>query len=223
MAKEDLIYQTITRANYEYESFWTSYPNRNIAKANLLAKLGYTQTWNLQYEGWKSVFNLINRLKIMPQYKIAYEMRRNLKERGLDADPRKNATYDRLDLLSGEQVAEFINLWQEYSANYMDNFTSVPILRCNYQIGEKTAIEGGIQWMRIFDRITETNSYSKVTKVAQITSKDNYAGYNIALMFGVNMYDFAYDINRYDSFLSTGSPYNQHYSQLFVKIYAGVK
>ena len=99
---------------------------------------------------------------------------------------------------------------------------SVPLLRCNYQLAGKTRLETGIQWMRTFDRISENNSYSKTVKVAQIVSRDNYAGYNITIMFGINIMDYTGDINFYDQYIGTGIKYNDHLSEVFARIYAGL-
>jgi hypothetical protein len=222
MGIDKKFYETKTRADFTYESFWEPYPSRSIVKSYFLTKLGYTKKWSFEYEGWKSVINLMNRLKVMPQFKIAYELRKNLKENGEDADPRKMSQYSREDLLSLDDQAIFKNLWQEYSSNYTDYLLSVPLVRCNFQIAEKTVLEAGIQWMRAFDRVTEPNSFTKVSRVVQITNRDSYAGYNIALMFGLNAWDYTYDINRHDPLLDTGKEFNNHFSQVFAKVYAGL-
>jgi hypothetical protein len=221
MKISDSLYITKTRADYSYESFWESYGTRNIAKSFFVNKFGYLQQWNLEYEGWKSVFNILNRFEVIPQYKIGYELSRNLKERGEEKDPRKIPRFARPDRLLDDELAEYRNLWQEYDANTEDYVLSVPILRCNFKIAEKTRLETGVQWMRAFDRITEANSFYKNVKIAQIKTEDNYAGYNIALIIGVNSVTEQYDINLKDQYLGTGSSFNSHFSEVFAKIYAG--
>ena len=124
-------------------------------------------------------------------------------------------------LLLTDTVA-YKNQWEEYNNNTEDNLLSVPILRCNFQIAEKTRLEGGIQWMRSYDRISQTNSYQKVSKVAQVVSSDSYAGYNVSIMFGINIFDYTYDTNLWDRLLYTGSQYNEHHSEIFARVYAGL-
>ncbi len=205
-----------------YESYWQQYPERTIAKSYLMTKFGYIKKWNLEYEGWRRAFNILNRFEILPQYKIAYEFRRNLKARGIEADPRNDEKYGVPRLLSEDELVEFMNRWWEYDENTDDYIMSAPIVRCNFQIAERTKLEMGIQWQRNYDRITQTGSYSKVSKVAQIVSKDSYAGYNVSIMFGVNVQDTEGDTNLRDPILITGLPYNPHYSTVFARIYAGL-
>lgn len=221
LKKDEHLYITKTRADYTYESFWETYPDRAIAKTFFVNKFGYAQKWSLEYEGWQSMLNVLNRLTIEPQFKLAYEFKRNLKSTGSveDTDPRKNA---RVSKMSEDEQATYKNDWQEFDANTEDFLLSVPILRANYQIAEKTRLEAGIQWMKTFDRVSEQNSFAKTVKVAQIVTRDNYAGYNIALIIGLNNVKTNYDVNLRDELLGTGSEFNPYNSEFFAEIYAGL-
>lgn len=212
------------RDSLAYESFWEPYYARTIAKAYLMLKFGYSKKWNLEYEGWRSALNIFNRLTVIPQYKVAYDFRRNIKKTGDtgELDPRDDSNFFYPDLLTPAQATEYKNRWGEYDNNTEDNLLSVPLLRINFQIAEKTALEAGMQWMRSYDRITQTNSFSKMSKVAQIVSRDSYAGYNVSIMFGINIADYDYDTNLRDRFLYTGSDYNEHHSEVFARVYAGL-
>lgn len=218
-AMSDSLYITKTRYDYTYESFWQDYKARNIAKSYFIAKCAYTQKFKIEYSDWRSVFSFLDRLEIIPQYKFAYELRKNLKEGG-NIDPRENeSAYS----LSGDAgITKYRNDFQEYDANTEDYILSVPILRLNYKIAERTQLQTGVQWMRAFDRITETNNFLKTKYIAQIMSRDNYAGYQVSIVFGMSRERLLFDVNAYDPILWTGSSHNIHDSKIFAKVYAGI-
>ncbi len=222
MAIAEKLYITKTRADYTYESFWESYPSRRILKSYFINKLGYTQKWSVEYDGWKSVFNLLNRFSIMPQYKLSYEFKKNVLNSVENIDPRTLEKYKTSSNLTDSDLSEFVNLWGEYSANTKDFILSVPILLCNFKVAENTVLNTGIEWMRAFDRVTQTASFGKTRKIAQVVSKYNYQGYNVALLIGFDVVDQTWDLNYFDSVLKTGSAFNVSNSEFFARIYAGV-
>lgn len=213
----------LTKANLDsvaYESDWEGYASRTIAKSNLIQKFGYKKTWDYSFEGWRSVFNLANRLEILPQYKVSYEFRRGL-EAGA-GDPREGSLYAIQHLLPETTQTQLRLQWLDYEQNTESFLMSVPILRCNFKVASRTRIESGIQWQRAYDQITPENSYARTTKIAQLVSRDNYAGYNIAIMFGVHVADTYADVNIRNDLLDTGSRTNQHTSEIFARVYAGL-
>ena len=90
------------------------------------------------------------------------------------------------------------------------------------KIAEKTKFEAGIEWMRAFDRVAEEESFFRTMKIAQVVSRDNFSGYNIALIFGLSVKEDNYDINQYDDILKTGHEFNNMDSEVFARIYAGL-
>ncbi len=221
-AIDDTFFVTKTMPDYTYRSFWEPYPDRIIAKTYFINKVGYTQKFNLDMGGWKSVFNVLNRFSIESQYKLSYEFKKNLKEKDVEKDPRKKPEYANLNTLTKGGIVDFQNEWQEYSQNTTDLLLSVPIVRLNFKIAERTMLQAGVQWMRSVDRMVETESFYKVKKVAQIISQDNYQGYNVAIVVGFDTWSQKWDINYHDSILNTGRDFNLSYSKVFAEIYAGL-
>ena len=164
---------------------------------------------------------MLHRFSVIPQYKFSYELKKNVFNGEDNVDPRTLAEY-KTGALTDEKLSEYINRWSEYSANTDDFLLSVPILLCNFKVAENTYLNTGIEWMRAFDRVTQTASFSKTRKIAQIISNYNYQGYNVALLIGLDVVDQRWDVNYFDSVLKTGSNFNVSNSEFFARIYAGI-
>jgi len=205
-----------------FESVWDSYKDRAYAKSNLIQKFGYRKTWDYSFEGWRSALNVLNRIEVLPQYKVSYEFRQSLKTAPGDEDPRTTQLYSFVSQLHDTAQMRMRNEWLDYAQNTQQFLMSVPILRCNFQIASKTRIESGIQWQRAYDQLTPTNSYSRTTKIAQLVSRDNYGSYNVAIILGLHTADIYADANIRSDLFDTGIELNQHTSEIFVRVYAGL-
>ncbi|MFP4521208.1 MAG: hypothetical protein ACLFQK_03600 [Fibrobacterota bacterium] len=157
--------------------------------------------------------NLLNNLKIIPQYKFSYE-----KSSSQIEDPRISYRPG----MTNEQIINARINWWSYSEQNSDDLLSVPILRFEYKIGERTYLEFGRQWYREIDRMLGENCHQRNTTSIQVVSKGSVDGQHISVIFGYKRLSKDYDFNtEAHPIYSYGEDYDKSTSNLFVKIYAG--
>lgn len=226
-----------------FDSRWQPYHDRFIGELFLSKRLSYRIGFNNAYEDWRRVFNPLNRLEIIPQYKLSFFGSRELVG-PTERDPRDlerhirfdisgpegepdgviDSTYDNVgDTL--EHVSDARIAANEYRQNNSSIFLNVPLLRANYKIAENTQFQLGMQWLRTVDFITPEANSLGLTTVGQIVSRANYKGYNVTLHIGAKWYRMNYDINFQDPVLlqtaRTGRRFDRRGWEFFAQIFSG--
>jgi hypothetical protein len=222
---------------------WKPYDSRFIGDFDLINKFQYSIKFENEYDDWRGMFNFVNRLEIVPQYKLGFSLRKEFM--GPDesrTDPRNialNRTFDKnkdgtvdnvldnLDEQAWGRLEEIVDTWSVYQRNNNAYLINVPILKANYKIAEQTKLELGSQFMRTYDIISPENNINKITLLAQIVSKSQYKGYSVTFFLGARWYQNNYDVNAVDPVLNTfstggGSMFDQKGYELFAKLYSGI-
>jgi hypothetical protein len=187
-----------------------------VLDVNWAGRLRYDFLFPTTYDdGWRAkLLNPLKRLKISPQFKLSYDFKYDTKT---NTDPRSGA-FDPFKLEDQLKFTEF------YERN-QNVITTTPILRANYQLGEKTSFEFGRQWKNVSNIFFPEESHTKVTTLVQVRSSDTYKGNNIALIFGMNLTSYDYNLEGqlgYDRNLGLGSLYDQNTFEIFARIYSGI-
>ncbi len=237
---DDLVYSP---KNYmpgltdRYGDEWKAYENRLVLEGHAVNRVQYRVKFNTEYEGWKSVFNFLNRLEIIPQYKIHYSMRRELF--GPDEtqeDPRNlkdniEADYDRdgeiddiLDDVGAnlDSVEAMRERWDTYSRNNESYLLNAPILRLDYKIAENTKFQFGYQWLRFYDMVSEESNFSSHVFLGQVVSKAQWKGYSVTFFLGGKYSLYDYDVNHRDAVVGAGSLYDYGRYEFFAKLFSGI-
>ena len=216
---------------------WEPYDSRAIGEAYLVNRVSYKIGFKNEYEDWRRYFNFLNRLEIIPQYKISYSMSQEVQGQGT-GDPRTidkleenyrmdvnhdgkiDSTFDNVgDNLERYTQARIDQM--QYRQNNKSMLLNVPILRVNYKIAENTQFQLGVQGLRLVDFISPEQNKFSLTTLAQVVSKASYRGYNVTFFLGVEWQDNKWDINAYDPVLDIGSRYNTKNWQFFAQLYSG--
>lgn len=198
-----------------YQFNWEPYPSSMQKRLFLVNKFDYTIKFKLDIKGWASVFNILNRLTINPQYKFSWSYTNS------DAVEDPRATLAPSQTLSDEDSTRIRLEWARYKKENENVFTSSPILRLFYKIAESTQLQYGIEWKRDYDRLIKAESNGRTVQTLQVYSTDNVSGYNIALIMGMNLIDNDYDVLNYNPLLETGKKFDGTDTRFFIKVYAG--
>ncbi|MFH0919752.1 MAG: hypothetical protein V1913_05270, partial [Fibrobacterota bacterium] len=223
MAIEDEMFYTVrtlrsqARDTTFYEYRYEPYNASMLSRFYLVNKFDYNIKFKFDLKGWKSAFNVLNRLSVNPQYKFS------LSYSSSDAviDPRTD-----YKLASGTALTEADSTrlrldWARYRLENETVFNSMPIIRAFFKIAEKTEFQYGIQWKRTYDRMIKSESSLRNVQTFQVYSTDNVAGYNIALLMGMVLIQNNYDVLNYNPLFENGHPYDGKDTRFFIKVYAG--
>ncbi len=211
------------------------YEDRLVMEAHAVNRVSYHIGFATEYEGWKSFFNYLNRLEIIPQYKLQFTMRKELM--GPDAtmeDPR-NLAYNMAVDGDGDGYYEgqdqdgvpqdvynaLQEQWYAYAWNNYGYLMSVPILRVDYKIAENTKLQFGYQWKRIYDMVSPEDNHTKHTLLAQLMSKAQWKGYSVTFLLGGKYSYFDMDIHQRDPVTNRGWAYDQRGYEFFAKVFSG--
>lgn len=220
-----------------YADEWKRYENRFVVEAHAVNRLQYRIKFREEFEGWKSMFNFLNRLEIVPQYKIHFSMRKELMgpaetqedprdlrqnlQMDYDGDGRIDYTLD--DVGANLDTVEAIrDRWDDYARNNQIGLLNAPILRVDYKIAENTKLQGGYQWRRTFDFESSESNYSRHVWLAQVVSKAQWKGYSVTFFLGGKYYWDNYDVNQRDAVLFNGSLYDRKGYEIFAKLFSGI-
>jgi hypothetical protein len=192
-----------------YEFDYEPYQASLLTRLYLVNKFDYYFKFKFDFKGWKSAFNVLNRLSINPQYKFSF----SYSSSDAVTDPRTSA--------AGTDSTTLRLNWARYRLENETVFNSIPILRAFFKIAEKTELQYGVEWMRTYDRMIKSESNLRTVNTFQVYSTDNVAGYNIALLLGMNFVTKNYDILNYDPLYENGYQYDGKDMRFFIKVYAG--
>jgi len=216
---------------------WEPYDDRTIGEAYLVNRISYKIGFKNEYEDWRRYFNFLNRLEIIPQYKISYSMTQEIQGPGT-GDPRTIEKLEenyRMDINhDGKIDSTFDNVGdnlerytqaridqKQYRDNNKSLLLNVPILRVNYKIAENTQFQLGVQGLRKLDFISAEQNGFNLTTLAQVVSKASYRGYNVTFFLGAKWQNNDYDVNAYDPVLDIGSRYDRKKWEFFAQLYSG--
>lgn len=226
-----------------YDTKWRFSEDRIVTDAHAVAKMMYTIKFDKEYDDWRSMFNFINRLEIIPQYKLAFHMRGQVsgpdrtlwgnrdssfvrdiaKSNGYDLD-KDGEIDDVLDdfgsNLDSVEVAR--QRWNEYKRDNSAFVLNVPILKLSYKIAENTALQLGGQWKRYQDIVSPEDNRAELTLLGQVVSRAQYKGYSVTFFVGARWKNSAWDVNARDAVLDLGSNYNIQEYTFFAKLYSGI-
>ncbi len=230
------LYNPNNLSDYLYKGRWELYQDRLVGDVHLVKRASYRIGFNYEFEDWRKVFNALNRLEIIPQYKINFSMTKELSGPNTE-DPRDLEQYLRwfkgiespwdqqLDQVLSENVRNSILNekveWYNYQLNNNMYLLNVPIIRSNYKIGESSELQVGFQWKRMVDFLSKEENYSKFSWLAQIVSRASYKGYTVTFFLGAQSYERNADVNVYNPVLGTGKPYDMSAYEFFARIYSG--
>jgi hypothetical protein len=220
--------------NTIFSSRWEPYLDRTIGELFLVNRVSYRIGFRNDFQDWRSFLNAFNRLEIIPQYKISYNLSKEFEgpttedPRDLEGDLRRDINHDGIidsiydntgDNLSMVQQARIAAL--QYRGNNKNLLLNVPILRVNYKIAENTQLQVGLQGLRRIDFITPEEDRFSFTSLAQIVSKANYRGYNVTFFLGAKWQNNDFDINALDPVLPAGNRYDVRGWEFFAQLYSG--
>ncbi|MDD5673654.1 MAG: hypothetical protein PHC61_05805 [Chitinivibrionales bacterium] len=225
-----------TNPQISYNSQWEDYSSRLIGDANFIQRLSYTIGFKNDFEDWRRIFNPLNNLQIIPQYKLAFSMKREISgPSNWNNDPRSLRQDIETDINGDNKIDTLDNVgtnfdtlkairirWSQYNLNNNGYLLNVPILRLDYKIAENTKFQVGLQWKRYFDLLSPEENRFEFSGLGQIVSKAQYKGYTVTIFLGYQWGSQNYDINQYDPALGLGKPYNTNSYQFFAKIYSGI-
>jgi len=238
MALEDPVWEPAFAPSIDgYNSEWGTYDNRAVFECHAVNRLQYRIHFSKEYEGWKRVFNVLNRLEIIPQYKLHFSMRKELMgpsetmddprdirkdlEMDYDGDGKIDETLDnvgpRLDTVDAVSKR-----WDKYARNNTAYLLSVPLLRVDFKVAENTKLQLGYQWLREYDIISPESNLSGHAFLAQIVSKASYKGYSVTFFLGGKYWLSNYDVNQRDAVIDVGSMYDRRGYEFFAKIFSGI-
>jgi hypothetical protein len=195
-----------------YQSVYRLYDDKSINSLHFMAKLGYTIKFVKEYRGTWSFLNFTQNIQIVPQYKLTY-----LYQNAHNQDPRDRMT---VETIRADSLGTLFDL-QEFQDYNSRTLISVPIIKLNFKIGEKTFLESGMQWQRTYDGLIKENSYRRVSTIAQIANRSSIQGYDVAIIFGYSNVAQDYDINS-PSIYGFGSTVDEKHYSIFCKIFAGI-
>ncbi|OGJ85973.1 MAG: hypothetical protein A2268_00015 [Candidatus Raymondbacteria bacterium RifOxyA12_full_50_37] len=205
--------QALDTTLYEYR--WETYDASLTKRVSLVNKFDYQLNFNFNFKDKFAPLNFLNRFSLNPQYKFAWSYSGNSET----VDPRD--AFDPDELLTDQLLTEYRVDWARYRTDNISEFMSAPILRCAFKIAEKTIFQYGVQWKKTFDWLVKEQSSLRRVQTLQVYSSDNVAGYNVALLMGMNFINNDYDILKYDEVFQSGHLYDGRDLQFFIRVYAG--
>ncbi len=222
--------------NPQYRGEWEEYPDRLVGDLHLVNRFSYRIGFDFEFEDWRRGFNALNRLEIVPQYKIGYSMNREFKGPGAE-DPRDletnlrwfkgidpNSSEDwetEIDEYTWEKIDSAGIEWYNYRLFNETYLLNVPIARINYRIAENTRFEFGLQWARYLDFLSPEENFKEMDMLAQIVSQANYKGHQVTFFLGARQRNTYWDVNAFNPALGLGNEYDRKNYQFFAKIYSG--
>lgn len=225
-----------TSLAHEYRGEWEDYPDRFVGDLHLVNRFQYRFTFDYEYDDWRRVFNALNRLEIVPQYKLGLSVNREISGPG-SQDPRdleanlrwfkgidltSSEDWDRkIDEYTWEKIDSARIEWYNYELFNSSYLLNVPIARVNYRIAENTKFELGVQWARYMDFLSPEKNARDLDVLAQIVSKANYKGHSVTFFLGARRSNTYYDVNVHNPVLGLGNQFDEKYYQFFAKIYSG--
>lgn len=197
-----------------YHFNWEPYESSVSGKLYFVNKFDYTFKFKLEGNGMKGrLFSIINRLSINPQYKFAWSY--------MTGDAVTDPRGSELPAYTEDNIRDKRLEWSRYRAENENLISSVPILRASFIIAERTQLEYGVQWKRDYDYLVKEESNRRTVQTIQISARDKYNGYNVALMLGMNFINKDYDVLDYNSLYQTGHLYDSKSTRFFINVYAG--
>lgn len=216
---------------------WEPYPNRIVGRLDLVNRLMYRIGFEQEWEDWRSMFNFLNRLEVIPQYKIGFsgtrqfqgpveaqedpgDIRKHL-EMDKDGDGRIDPILDDVgdNLDSVDAALNRYRTYERFNEVYLQN---VPILRLGYKIAENTQFQLGLQWLRYQDLLRPEDTFLKFTTLGQIVSKANYKGYSVTFFLGAKWTDWGYDVNARDPVVDKGTRFDRRGYKIFARLFSGI-
>jgi hypothetical protein len=93
---------------------------------------------------------------------------------------------------------------QERGTNLLSEIRSIPILRVEYPLMQRTSLRAGFQGIgpipyRLTDDTADRNSYKQRTAFVTITNRSGYFGYELVTIFGLNKDQRGYDTKFRDT------------------------
>lgn len=198
-----------------YEFRYEPYTGSFLKRLYLVNKFDYTLTPDLSFKGYLKGLNFLNRLTLNPQYKFSWSYSNS------DAAEDPRDAYDPSVRLLEEDSVNMRLEWARYRLENANVFQSIPIVRLFYKIAEHTQFQYGVQWKRTYDRLIKSESGARRVQTFQVYSTDNVAGYNVALILGMNMINNDFDVLLYDPLFENGHIYDGKDTRFFIRIYAG--
>jgi hypothetical protein len=189
---------------------WETYDNQTLFGVFCVQKFQYEFGFEGNYPGWKSVLNPLSRLHIFPQYKVSYEKRVN----NSLTDPRDGWIPGKDDIGASKE-------WLRFSEDNMDQLISTGILRVNYDLGNKTAIQYGFQVQESFNLLAANDNFWRRVQTLQLMSRDNLAGYSISLIIGFNLRKQVCNDHHEQSPFIRGGECNCVNTRFFIRVFAG--
>jgi hypothetical protein len=174
---------------------------------------------------------------VIPQYKIHYTMRRELKgPPETQEDPRNLEQNIRIDHDRDGEIDEILddvgaNLdsadaiferWATYQRNNYSYLLNAPILRVDYKIAENTKFQFGYQWLRYYDIVSPESNETRHVWLAQIVSKAQWKGYSVTFFLGGKYYVDDFDVNQRDAVVYRGSLFDEKGYEFFAKLFSGI-
>jgi len=218
----------------DYTREWERYQDRIVMEGHALNRVSYRIGFNTEFEGWRSFLNFLNRLEIVPQYKLQFSLRKELSgpdetsvdprnlARNMAVDANGDGVYEEeLDGIPEDYVQALRDEWYQYEWNNQGYLMNVPILRLDYKIAENTKLQVGYQWKRFYDLISPEQNHAKNTFLAQIVSKAQWKGYSVTLLLGGKYSHVNFDNNQRDPVTNKGWEYDIGEYQFFAKLFSG--
>ncbi|MBL8029065.1 MAG: hypothetical protein JNL74_21765 [Fibrobacteres bacterium] len=219
IALEDTFYTVRTLRNAEedttyYNYTWEPYRSATFGHVYFVNKFDYLLKLKLEGKGLKgSLYSFLNRITINPQYKFVW----SYKTGNEFDDPRNIALIDdRSETVTAARLD-----WGRYRLENENVISSIPIIRADFRIAEKTKFQYGVQWKRDYDQLVKEESNSRTVQTFQVYTSDIYNGYNVVLILGMNLITKDYDILDYDNIYQTGYKADSDNMRFFINVYAG--
>jgi hypothetical protein len=206
-------YDQISHAS-AYFPTWEEYRDKNLFSWSFLAKFQYLLDFELKQEGFLSVLNILNRVQIVPQFKVEIQKSWARLEGETMADPL-------LEINAANPTTEEISRWLVYRRENVSGLHTAPILLVNLKVAEHTTLQYGNQWLTNQDFIYGQENNRRHVQVLQLINQDNVAGYNISLMLGLRLLNQQFPYLTERNIFNLGSPYNINNYEYFVRVYAG--